>query len=83
MWAAVVRYLSPVATWFAKVFLLPLLMDFIAKMKQAREEKIKRDKAHKEIEDGIKKIEEAVTPEDQEAALEDLARKARARRSNS
>lgn len=83
MWAAIVRIVTPIFSWLAKMILLPLIIDFINKMKEAREEKIKRDEVHKEIEDGVKKIEEAVTPEDQEAALEDLARKARARRNKS
>jgi hypothetical protein len=83
MWAVVIRILGPIANWVGKIILLPLIIDFIKQLQQRAEDKRKREEAHKEIEDGVKKIEEAVTPEDQEAALEELARKARARRNNS
>jgi hypothetical protein len=83
MWAAVAKILVPIANWVGKIILLPLILEFINKMKEAREEKIKREQAHKEIEDGLEKISNALTPEEQEAALEEFTRKARARRNKS
>ena len=80
MWGAIVKFLGPIANWIAKVFLVPLIIDLVNQWKTAAEEKRKRIETEKQIDESIKKIAEATTPEETENALEDLVRGVRARK---
>lgn len=66
--------------WLAQFLLLPLIRELIESLMASRKEAQERTKRHKEVEEDVKKVEDAVTPEEQENALEELAKRARARR---
>jgi F0F1-type ATP synthase membrane subunit b/b' len=79
MWGTILRFLTPIATWFANVFLVPLFMDVIKKIKQNIEDKRAKAIRENELAEDIKKIAEATTPEETENALNELTRRIRAR----
>lgn len=79
MWGIIVRFLTPVLTWFANVFLVPLFLDVVKKVKRNIEDNRAKAIREKEIADDIKKIVESATPEETENALNEFTRRARAR----
>jgi len=80
MWGALAKLATPVLKWLAQFLLLPLIRELIESLLASRKETRDRAERHKEVDEDVKKVEDAVTPEEQENALEELAKRARARR---